>query len=249
MPLFVLLSFTIACVVLFRIVVGPIAVKALGNMPAKPVVTVIGEYDLPPGAASYFDSIRPDLESLGFTFVDYVRVEGAARNVLPYLMFFRNGATMDMAFASVMFILGKKPKVHSYLEFYRKFAGAFEVDTNNSRTPGVFKKDPKKDVFPFPDVASPRRLFELHQKLAQRRTRSAPQMPPEGEEIDFFRANYPKSLKRQAEFGYLKLDHAIYRHTWKGACLMTWKLCWPIKSIRASLARRETASLVRELGL
>ena len=50
-----------------------------------------------------------------------------------------------------------------------------------------------------------------------------------------------KSKPSIPESGYYYHDeeHRVYRLTWRGAILMTWKLLWPIKQIRAMLARRE----------
>jgi hypothetical protein len=49
--------------------------------------------------------------------------------------------------------------------------------------------------------------------------------------------------------GYFIRDEAglTYRPTWKSACLMTWRLCWPIKQILAALKRARTERLLREL--
>jgi hypothetical protein len=49
--------------------------------------------------------------------------------------------------------------------------------------------------------------------------------------------------------GYYYRDElaGVQRPTWKGAILMTWKLCWPVKPIRLALRRHGARRLLHEL--
>jgi hypothetical protein len=59
-----------------------------------------------------------------------------------------------------------------------------------------------------------------------------------------------KEFETQVATGYLfpDPDGACYRPTWKGAVLMTWRLCWPVSAIVRSARKRATASLLKTLG-
>lgn len=41
----------------------------------------------------------------------------------------------------------------------------------------------------------------------------------------------------------------VYRPTWRGAFLMSWRLLWPVKPIVRVLRKRRAARLLSELGL
>jgi hypothetical protein len=58
-------------------------------------------------------------------------------------------------------------------------------------------------------------------------------------------------LAHHVATGYYYLDEArdIYRPTWKGAVLMTWRLLWPIRPLYRAWRRRPTHAFLRERGL
>ena len=68
---------------------------------------------------------------------------------------------------------------------------------------------------------------------------------------DFLRKSQLKEQAKYSESGYYYHDeeHRVYRLTWRGAILMSWKLLWPIKQIRAILGRVKAARLLREVGM
>jgi hypothetical protein len=230
---------------------GPILVKLSNSTSTRPDIVIIDERELPPPVAYYFRSLGTRVEALGFKRVSYLRIDRAAKNASSFLMYLCNRDTMDLANSVTMFITGRPIALTvSYFEFCRKFADGSELETSNSSQPGVLARDPARLVFRFPGTDSPQTLWELHRKLVRKEKKfSQPFLPPEGTEIDAFRANYGKAIETQSTMGYFTRDGSshIYRPTWKGACLMTWKLCWPIKQVRAALNRARTDRLLRDL--
>jgi hypothetical protein len=232
------------------LLLGPILVKVTHSTSARPDIFSIDERELPPPVAYYFRSIGTSLEALGFDLVSYLRTDRGAKNVTSFMMYLCNRDTMDIATVVTAFSTGPKPLTVSYIEFCRKFDDGSELDTKNSSQPGIFATDPARLVFRFPGTDSPQNLWELHRKLVEKeRKYSQPYLPPEGTEIESLRANSANAIETQARMGYFNRDGSShnYRPTWKGACLMTWKLCWPIKQLRAALNRARNDRLLREL--
>jgi len=235
---------------LIPLLVGPILIKLSNSMSTQPDIITIDERELPPLAAYYFRSVGPGLAAIGFKLVGYLRIERGTNNAVLFMMYLSNRDSSDLANAVTIFTTGSRPLTVSYFEFGREFADGSELITNNSSQPGVFARDPSKLVFRFPGTDSPQTLWELHRKLVRKEKKfSQPFLPPAGTEIDAFRANYGKVIETQSRMGYFTRDGSShnYRPTWKGACLMTWKLCWPIKQARAALNRARTDRLLRDL--
>jgi hypothetical protein len=239
----------VACLFI-PLVLGPILVKLSNSTSTRPDIVIIDERELPPPVAYYFRSVGTSLEALGFKRFSYLRIDRAAKNVSSFMSYLCNRDTMDIATIVTAFSTGPKPLTVSYLEFCRKFADGSELDTKNSTQPGIFATDPARLVFRFPGTDSPQNLWELHRKLVKKEKKySQPYLPPEGTEIESLRANSAEAIETQSRMGYFTRDGSShnYRPTWKGACLMTWKLCWPIKQVRATLNRARTDKLLREL--
>src|SRR5262249_40229867 len=157
----------IACQ-LIPLLLGPIVVKLFHSSSARPGVFVVEERELPPPTALYFSSLGPAFESLGFKLLAYLRIEGVANNIVSYMVYLCNRNTMDVASAVTLFRLRSEFPTVRYFEFCRKFTDGSEIDTNNTRQPGVFGKDPEKLVFRFPHAGSPESLWDLHQRLIRR---------------------------------------------------------------------------------
>jgi hypothetical protein len=152
--------------------------------------------------------------------------------------------------AVTQFDEGRIPLRISYFEFCRKFADGSELNTNNLSLPRVLARHPSRLEFRCPGFDSAQQLWELHQKLVGKEKKfSQPCLSPEGTEIEAFCADYGDQVETQARMGYLARDGSThnYRPTWKGAFLMTWRLCWPVKNILVALNRARTRRLLREL--
>jgi hypothetical protein len=56
-------------------------------------------------------------------------------------------------------------------------------------------------------------------------------------------------MARHVDLGYYYRDElaGVQRPTLKGAYLMSWRLLWPVKPIRAALRRSKAQRLLREL--
>ena len=144
-------------------------------------------------------------------------------------------------------------KVETTLAFFTDFTDGLTLVTANNKTRPITPRIRiHEGSLALPSVHDPRRLYEIHQALVDRfgayedRARIEIQDP-----AVFLRISQLKEQAKYPESGYYYHDdkHRVYRPTWRGAILMSWKLLWPVKQIRAMLARVKAARLLREVGI
>ncbi len=138
-----------------------------------------------------------------------------------------------------------------YVECFTKFVGGGTLLVNNNTQPTVFGRVAHKRVECFPQVRDPARIVAIHRALVHRSPEHTLPIDGMGEPVGFLIGATVRELEQQVGTGYLWLDRPaqVYRPTWKGALLMSWKLLPPMSQIRAVIARRRAAARLRELGL
>jgi hypothetical protein len=205
-----------------------------------PVQSLMPE-QLPPEAWQYFGQTSPSMAECGFRVVAYACVTGMVPSGLTYFALWMNESAGQWAMVTWMNPGGKK-----YVEFLTVFGDASSVLTNNSGELSVFKHHPSKDTVTAPWIADPRELYRLH---CYRETLARPQdvtryVPAEHEALGKTLDGVARELAQQEEFGYFErtVQPAIYRMTFPGAFLMTWKELFPAKPVRKWLAERRARS-------
>jgi hypothetical protein len=192
----------------------------------------------------------PRLEALGFRSVGHFLIDRSVPNARAYVSLFENPRAGRTAQYFTVFGIRQ---VTTTLAFRTEFADGTALVTGNTRIatvlpPRLFREGSMS----FPWVDDPEFLYEIHAASVVHYASDAIPIPTAIEDpIEFLNASHRRELARFVEAGYYRLDEASrrYRLTWKGAFVMSWKLLWPIKSIRLMLRRRKAARLLRELGL
>ena len=231
-------------------IIGPILVHSRQKQPARPEFTSFDPSELDPDIADYFSRSVSAIQDEGFEFLGYTSWSIQDRQRMYFgLLIHREAGDMGM----VVYITSghdKHPVETRYVEFAAEFTVAREINTNNSTQIEVFKKLPERMVFRFPHILSPHQLYLLHRRLKGTYAAAwAPLPPPHGREIQAVHNSIAKEYEKQVRAGYFYLDReeGVYRPTWKGAFLMTWKLIWPFTLFRNILVRRRANRLINEL--
>src|SRR4029077_19945672 len=103
-----------------------------------------------------------------------------------------------------------------------------------------------------PEIEGPRRLYEIHQAtIAAFGHDAVIRKPVIDDPATFLRTNFHNDVAKFAESGYYYLNakRGVYRLTWKGAILMSFKILWPFNWVRELRRRGQAARLLRELSL
>jgi hypothetical protein len=235
-------------------VLGPLLVKATQRLPAHPTFESIdpeeglaGEvYDL------FKNSIVP-LGEAGFTDQVFLRQKDQIPGQTIHLCTLANTSTQDLAMVVHMrqsVEKGKDLRV-PYVEYYTRFQGDTSVTTNNNDEIMPFPKQKGRRVTQFPDIKDPKRLFEIHRAIQDLDGHGSAEPAPGADGLEaVVIESMVKEFEAQTKTGYLFLAASgeYYRPTWKGAILMTWKLCWPVSAIIRGQRNRESAASLKRLG-
>ncbi|QDT66463.1 hypothetical protein [Calycomorphotria hydatis] len=245
-----------AGVFLLQYTLGPILVYLTQRMNGDPTIRTFDPSEKPPPKAvsDFFDKQIPLLEEIGFEVADYIVISDLVPKVRMIFVLCTNRETEDMAIAVCAFAMmeGVPTIQDQYVEFAAEFLDGPDVSTNNNKNEPAMKKVPHKVIAQFHWIKDARELFRIHTALI-RDLQHGPKrpIPPDDELLEVLRADILKEFENQVPVGWMQYNETTgyYSPTLLGACLMTWKLCWPVASIRRAARRREGNERLRDWGL
>ena len=242
---------------LLPFVLGPVLVRFAQKLRAQPAFERVEPESgrIPTEVFPFFNATLRALAPEGFREAGYLRQSDFAPNVETWLLMLENRPAQEAALALVG--ISTLPSQRGVKTRQVDFSSAWEGERSVSVSSGaflpLFPPTPGILIQHFPGLHDPRRLLNAHRALvALHAPRGlARRYPPPGEFENYLVQAMQRELARQVPTGYLWLDAPgeFYRPTWKGAALMTWKLAWPVKSIRAWLYGRRARQLLAELGV
>jgi hypothetical protein len=251
-----MLTVFVLLLVVFQVVlpyiVAPLLVWFVHKQSANTQISQVSDEHFTPDVRAFFRSVSDCLASQGFRPAAYLRRVNPASRTFADILVLTNESTKESAAAVEMRIAGRRAHApQRLLEFCTEFVSGEEINTHNCGIAFVTKPHPLKMQFRLPAVRHPLTLYAAHRRLVERHApASARFIPTPGTEHLHMAHSEEKTHRRQVEFGYSYLDASagVYRPTLKGACLMAWKLAWPVKQVREGLARRAAAETMRGLG-
>lgn len=124
------------------------------------------------------------------------------------------------------------------IEFTQIYDDGTLLSVNNNSVIGVYPEWKIKEAYRFSNVNDFTGLLAIADKIISVRKRHQIAVPmEEGKEFETIEQHLNEELKRLIHLGWVssKLTENGYNLTPKGAVLMTWKMCWPIKSIISAI--------------
>ena len=198
-----------------------------------------------------FQQSRDALVADGFAHVaDLVFTQ---RRVRTRAALFVDRARGDVALAVAMQSLASARIAACYVEFPAKFRDGRSVSVKNSSQVGAFRSQALRTVVQFPDVRDPIRLRRVQAAFLERYFATAERVPFEHEHdpVRFLGEGIVRELAEQVEAGTWWRDDVaqVFRPTFRGAWLATWRLLPPFVTVRRVRIHRRAAALLKELGL
>jgi hypothetical protein len=210
--------------------------------------------EAPESFRSWAEGIIPSMHELGFTFRGHFRPSQAMPRTDSFITLFENRTYHQTA--QLFTVTARRGIMHrseTVLVFETEFADDTKLYTSNSRSlplqPSIRVRD---GSMLFPEIDDPRRLYEIHQAtIASFGYDAVTRKNVIDDPATFLRTNFHSDVAKFAESGYYYLDakRAVYRLTWKGAVLMSFKNLWPFNWVRELRRRVRAARLLRELAL
>jgi hypothetical protein len=227
--------------------IAPISVRRQVWKARQPRFDRLPRVSLPEEVARQVTPQADRLQALGFELVGYAVRTDQCGGAIAHLALLVDRAEGHLA-AVESVALGEVRR--TYVEFCSELADSVELNTSNGDGVGCEPSHPGARSYAFPGLRDLERLYRLHRRLVQQAAHGRPsRRPAAGAEFDELVRGMERENARQASSGYWYLDasDARYRPTWKGAVLMTWKLTWPIGTLRRLLRRLQAAGLRRRL--
>jgi len=124
------------------------------------------------------------------------------------------------------------------IEFTQIYDDGTLLSVNNNSVIGVYPEWKIKEAYRFSNVNDFTELLAIADKIIRIRKRHQIAVPMvEGKEFETIEQHLNKELERLVHLGWVssKPTENGFKLTPKGAVLMTWKMCWPIKSIISAI--------------
>jgi hypothetical protein len=257
-PPYVWLIILVAVSVLLPYIAGPFLVRQnVTNKVDPDLVPFPPDHpSLPADVADNFDIARQRLNESGFEAISGFGLPRQMPRVKAVLLLFANRATKEAAMATAIYAdlpEGGKLKAF-YIEVISLFRDGTLVQTNNCSVLGSFPRKAGVHTVQLPQVRDIGLLVRIHRVrtepfggISERKLRLDEEF--RGDARAYLAACMREELERQIPTGYMFLSEAegLFRPTWKGAFLMTWKQLFPFKQVRAALRDRKANALLAEL--
>jgi hypothetical protein len=164
-------------------------------------------------------------------------------------MMFVQPESRDVAFG--IFAAAALGVRNSVLTFRTYFADGTQIVTASSTTPGTHPRNPAIDGIAVNWIEDPGVLYGIHRArvVASGRAGEPRVIPEAGAEIEFQAEDWRRELRFIERAAYYRRDPIgqSFNLTWKGAYLMTWRVMWPGKWIRAARQRIRARRVLRKL--
>jgi hypothetical protein len=253
-PLRWLVAIVIGVVVL-PYVLGPLLIRFTHKTRRNPTLITYDpdERPAPESVQEFLDEVEAALWGCGFEVLGHVAVPDLVPNVKAIFVLMARLESNDNAMAVAAFGEAAGSSVRKfYVEFATDYADGFELNTNNTSDESAFRPLPHKRTLQFDFVKDAADLWRIHER-ATRQFGTGPKKasPTRRTTVERIQSGMLKENTDQVEVGWLWYDEGAeaFRPTWKGACLMTWKLCWPISALRRAARRQRARRLLREWDL
>lgn len=227
----------LAILILAPMVLGPFIVKAGQWVSANFTISEVSVESLDPAVRSFLDAAKDEFESIGFEFIGNHTMPDYMPNMTTFFALFVEPQGRTMAMAAV--VKHKSGRTAAYYEFTSKYANGRVINVSNSPTMGSFR-NPDKSTYRYPKIRSARRLYDIHQWIADRDKKAVDPVSYEKDRaVELVAEAVKNELRLQEQFGYFHLGEGRgrgrYLFTWKGAFVMTEKNVFPIKNVLAAL--------------
>jgi hypothetical protein len=252
---FASLIFIAFCYV-FVAILTPISLKRAGGIAADRQYLPLDpdSNEAPEAFRTWSQSVIPSMEALGFLVRGHFRPSSDVPNSKVFVTLFENRKSGQTAqLFTVIAQRGIIQRGETVLTLTTRFSDRTKLYTSNYR---ALVNHPQIRIrhgsMSFPDIDDPRRLYAIHQATLLFLGASAERINDVIDDpADYLRTEFHEDVAKLAESGYYYLDtqRDLYRRTWRGAILVTWRMLWPFKWFRELRRRSQRARLLRELDL
>ncbi|HJT79018.1 MAG TPA: hypothetical protein VJ739_17615 [Gemmataceae bacterium] len=210
---------------------------------ADPTYEPLDGDDLPPDVAGMLDV----LAELDFVFLGHWQHAGNP-SATAYVTVMEGPQTRDVAKVLEVTTATRRQVT---LVFQTRFEDGTEVATTNSRLTTGLRSPPGITAVWLPQVRDVWQLYRVHSQVRDGLGAGKERLPVGPDPVAFLKAGSDRMFRHWLASGYYYLDEArgVYRPTWKGAVLMTWRLLRPVRPLYNAWRGRQTRKLLNALDI
>jgi hypothetical protein len=231
-------------------VMVPIKVHSKQTLAQRPNLQYATAEHITPELSEMLQSILPPFRAEGFESAAMTRNANSVPGVQSVVATLVNRSTHDVAVIISTWAKNSRSLVYAIRS---EFTDDSIVSTGVNPGIGVYPRDPKEDSAGFSQRVNIHALCEFHRRrLRHLGVDQLPRHPvPPGAELERIFREWDRTTSRLIRLRYMYLDHSaqLFRYTWKGAFLCTWRLIHPIKGWRIKRRDRRALDLWRKLQM
>jgi len=227
MDLVIIILKIISILVLAQFIVGPILIFKLQKMPETIKFKLLESDDFLLQRTTTFTVLHEKIISNKFEYIGSSEIIQSNSNM--YFSIYNN---FESKLACTLSTISSGEQETTQIEFSQMYNDGSIVNVNNNPIFEIYPSNNKKLCFRFPDVNDFEELLNIAMKLhSYSKTDSNKITYPKGKEFSTIESFLTDEQNLLVNIGWV-LPEAINNErqlTAKGAMLMAWKLCWPIK--------------------
>lgn len=221
---------------------GPIMVYINQKLPIKYRFKILDRETFLKERGSMFGALHEQILGSGFRYVGSSELN-MSHSALYFSIYYSEDLRLT---CTLMTAHAAHNAPFTQIEFTQIYEDGTLFGVNNNGIFGAYPKWSIKDGYRFPSVNDFNRLLSITHKLISRYKRDCfPIALEPGSEFQTIENHLNDEVQHLIEIGWVspKQHGESYHLSIKGAVLMTWKMCWPIKVFinKADVKRSEAA--------
>lgn len=211
-------------------IVGPILVYRSQKMPTTYKFVPLELQAFLEKRGEIFRQLHDEITANGFSYIGSAEL-GMSHSAMYFSIFYSADKAITCTLLSAE---ARNIGTSTQIEFTQMYTDGTLLSVNNNVTFGVFPEWKIKQCFRFPHINNFSQLLEIAERLMHKYKVGIPVKPmPTGEEFAIIEAHLNEEMHQLIERGWVSAQASAdgRQLTLKGAILMTWKMCWPLKQI------------------
>jgi hypothetical protein len=227
----------------YLVIRAVIRVRSRQHFSADPGFEPCSNADLGPG----WTDLTADLRNLGFVDRGHWKRTGEAPGVSQVTVM-EHPRTLDLV--KLMVATAGASSTFA-LVFETWFEDGAVVGTTNRPKPRNLPLLPQSTALWLPDVQDTNQLYRIHGQLRDVLGSTRKRLSMGNDPAAHLSMVHNRQFRNLVAMGYFYLDEAanVYRHTWKGAFLTTWRVLFLVRALKRAWNYRRSRKLLHELGI
>ena len=234
----------LALLVSLQYLLGPIMVYINQKIPGRYRFDLMDSEEFLSARGPVFQLLHDQIQEQGFRYVGSSELR-MSHSVIYFSIYYSYSRKLA---CTLMTAHADHDNPVTQIEFTQMYSDGTLLNVNNNAVFGVYPEWDIKEAYRFPHVNDVSELLEMTEKIIRIRKPKAEALAMvEGKEFETIENHLNDEMDRLVRLGWVSSRSHDNEHklTLKGAVLMTWKMCWPIKFILNKFDARRSVNVLK----